>query len=745
MGRTILVSNRIPIKAKKGEGKITIRKSEGGLATGLSAVHSGEKNLWVGWHGMAEEDIFPTALKDEFLDTLNSENFIPVDLTADEIENYYYGYSNRTIWPLFHYFTEYTEFHEKEWETYKKVNQKFAEKVLQEAEDDDLIWIHDYHLMLVPAILKKERPSLKIGFFLHIPFPSFEVFRMLPQREALLKGLLGADLIGFHTTDYQHYFIDSVTRLLDAKNSCDRIEFNNHIINTGVFPMGIDYEKFHRVASGLNTKKTKNQSVFQQESDRLFQKNKELKFILSIDRLDYTKGIAKRVRAFDYFLQQNPEYIEKVQLIMLAVPSRTRLEHYQLIKKEVDELVGRINSRYATPEWSPILYLFRTLTFENLVQLYANSDIALLTPIRDGMNLVAKEYLASRTDHSGVLILSEMAGASTELSEALLINPNDFEQISQTLKHAFEMPLKEQQKRNLKMQKRLESDTVFRWTKTFLDALEKENESKNQLKSISKKEISYLSEEYQKAERRLIFIDYDGTLSGFKVNPEAAVPTERVLDLLKVLGRDLKNDVYVVSGRKREFLENYFGSLGINLVAEHGAFVKNGFLDWKTLPGADPSGMEKIENLLQKFVAETPGSHIEKKSFSLAWHYRGAAEWGEKNAKNLYEILKRWSMDLNISILKGNKVIEITHPAINKGAAVRAKANCGKYDFILAIGDDHTDEYMFSAMPSCAHVIKVGSGHSVAQYRISEQKEVLPFLNRFAKLEQKKPIPLRMD
>jgi len=401
-------------------------------------------------------------------------------------------------------------------------------------------------------------------------------------------------------------------------------------------------------------------------------------------------------------------------------------------------LVGRINSKYATPEWSPILYLFRSLDFENLVQLYAGCDVALLTPVRDGMNLVAKEYLASRTDGTGVLILSEMTGTSNRLSEALLINPNNFEQIGKALKQAFEMTEAEQKQRNHSMQEKLKSNTVFDWAEDFLDELEKNSSDESRPQTVDTAILKNILNRFQNAQRRLMFIDYDGTLVGFKNDPEEAVPSAKIMEVLKNLNKDEKNDVYLVSGRGREFLEKHFGNLGINLVAEHGVYSKNGYLKWKTFPGLDMSWMERVEDLLQKFVEETPGAFIEKKSFSLAWHYRKASETGEENSRKLYQILSRWARDMNLAVLNGNKVIEITNPSINKGIPIKDRANCGKFGFIMAIGDDHTDEFMFSALPACALTVKVGSGNSIAKFRLDDRKQVYSLLSELKDVKKNK-------
>jgi len=386
-----------------------------------------------------------------------------VSLNEEEVNGFYFGFSNRTIWPLFHYFLEYAEFELDSWLTYKAVNQKFANAILEKAGEDDTIWIHDYQLMLVPKMVREKRPNLSIGFFLHIPFPSYEIFRTLPWREEVLEGLLGSDLIGFHTYDYERHFLSSVRRLLGAEVSYNDIYVDNRLVKVDSFPMGIDYEKFSEAAKTHQQNSVDQQSDLQKRLDLHKKSSPDAKLILSIDRLDYSKGIAKRLHAFKYFLDKYPEYKEKIRLIILAVPSRSNVPQYQLLKKEIDELVGRINGELSTVSWTPIWYFYRSLPFENLIDLYTSSDIAWLTPIRDGMNLVAKEYIATRTDKSGVLILSEMAGSANEMNEALLINPNNFEQIADALFMAINMPALEQQRRNTILQKRLERYNVEKW------------------------------------------------------------------------------------------------------------------------------------------------------------------------------------------------------------------------------------------------------------------------------------------
>ena len=325
-----------------------------GLATGMKSVHSGGDSLWIGWSGLTDEEI-PEGMAPKIDSALAEHGSSKVRLNADEVEGFYFGFSNRTIWPLFHYFLEYSEFELESWNIYKSVNQKFADAILEKADEDDIIWIHDYQLMLVPQMVREKRPNISIGFFLHIPFPSYEIFRTLPWREEVLEGLLGSDLIGFHTYDYERHFLSSVRRLLGLEVSFNDIYQDDRIIKVDSFPMGIDYKKFSDAAKEHEKNTAEEQSDLQQRLNTHKSSTPDAKLILSIDRLDYSKGIAKRLNAFEYFLNKYPQYKEKVRLIILAVPSRSNVPQYQLLKKEVDELVGRINGEIGHSELDPYL------------------------------------------------------------------------------------------------------------------------------------------------------------------------------------------------------------------------------------------------------------------------------------------------------------------------------------------------------------------------------------------------------
>jgi len=734
MGKTIIISNRLPVQLQISNGSITAIPSVGGLATGMKSVHSGGDSLWIGWSGLTDEEI-PDELVSEIDKALAEHGSAKVKLTRKEVDGFYFGFSNRTIWPLFHYFLEYSEFELDYWNVYKSVNQKFADAILENATDEDTIWIHDYQLMLVPQMVRNQRPEISIGFFLHIPFPSYEIFRTLPWRAEILEGLLGSDLIGFHTYDYERHFLSSVRRLLGLEVSFNDIYLENRIIKVDSFPMGIDYKKFSTAAEEHGKKKPQERSDLQQRLDKHKKSTPDGKFLLSIDRLDYSKGIAKRLNAFEYFLNKYPQYKEKVRLIILAVPSRSNVPQYQLLKKEVDELVGRINGEFATVNWTPIWYFYRSLPFDSLIDLYTSCDIAWLTPLRDGMNLVAKEYIATRTDKTGVLILSEMAGSANEMNESLLINPNNFEQIADTLYTAINMPIEEQQARNMELQNRLARYNVEKWANSFMNSL---IEQKNRdTSNISKRMTPIISDgilkKYAKAKKRLLFLDYDGTLAGFHNDPQKASPDLELYELLDKIHHQEHTEMYLVSGRDKETFTRWFLHKKYNMIVEHGVWISNKGASFRMLENVKNDWMEKIRPVLESFVDRTPGSFIEEKNYSLAWHYRKTdPDFGNLRATELNTVLTSLIANDDLSVLNGNKVMEVKSSNVNKGRATVRVLGEDNYDFVFAMGDDWTDEFMFQELPNDTITVKVGQQKTQAKFFVENTKKVRELLNRFA-------------
>ena len=706
-----IISNRLPVKVIKADNKFICERSEGGLATGLGSLDGFNEKYWIGWPGLYTDD---DNEKEEIRKVLQKDNFYPVFLTEDQIENYYEGYSNSMIWPLCHYFYTYIQYESKYWESYQEVNRLFCIEADKYINENDMVWVQDYQLMLLPGMLREKNDGISIGYFHHIPFPSYELFRVLPERAEILKGLLGANLIGFHTHDYMRHFIDAAYRVLGLDCELDEIQVGDRLVQVEAFPMGINYELHYNAILDDGVKQIANQQLETFGNHKL---------ALSVDRLDYSKGIIHRLKGFALFLEHNPQYRGEISLVMVVVPSRDKVDRYADLKVKIDEMIGAINGTYSSLDWQPVYYFYRAFPFEELMALYNIAHFALVTPLRDGMNLVAKEYVAAKRDNPGVLILSEMAGAASELSEALIINPNDIEQIEGALLEALMMPVAEQQSRMSKMQKTIQRQSVNKWAHDFVRELDSIN-SKNialQQKIIDDKITNDIKNQYNEAKKRLIILDYDGTLVPIVKLPELAIPEETLLQTLKILTNDIKNTVVISSGRDVEFLEKWFGKLNIDLAAEHGAFFKeNG--EWKNtsqiyfLPDND-----EIWDIMQQIVDKTPGSKIETKKTSLVWHYRNCDKWlADLREKQLINALMRPCARLNLQIMRGSKIVEVKSIGFNKGTEATRLLNKNDFDFIMAIGDDITDDDMFHALPENAITIKVGAVSSIAKYSIAQ-------------------------
>ena len=723
MNRLLIVSNRLPISVSRKNGDLHLQRSVGGLATGVGSFYKSYESLWVGWPGMnvqrkQEEE------KDRIIETLRKEQCHPVFLSPYDIKHYYDGFCNNTLWPLFHYFNHFADYDPKMWSVYLRVNEKFCDAVMEVARPDDVIWVHDYHLMLLPQMLRERLPDAEIGYFHHIPFPSFEVFRNLPWRREILSGLLGADLIGFHTYGSVRHFLSSVRRILGHEHSFGEVRTGTRVVRTDLFPMGIDY---HRFADSAGS------NPVQKEITRIRHKYGRRKIILSFDRLDYTKGIPLRLEAFDTLLTKKPEYQGKVSLVLVAVPSRASVGRYQMLKKRIDELVGRINGKYGTTDWIPVRYFYNFLPFETLVAFYSAADVALVTPLRDGMNLMAKEYVATRTDGTGMLILSEMAGAAEELGEAIIVNPNDQDAVIEAIEAALAMPEKEQVERNRTMQRRLMRYDIGRWVGDFLtrlsDARAIQVERSEQIVTPAIRD--QLVTDYAASKDRLLLLDYDGTLVPFAAKPQKAVPGEATREVLLGLSRVPENEVVVISGRDRYTLDAWFEGMDIGLIAEHGVWVKERSGEWRMHEGLSDDWKGEIYPLLELYADRTPGAFIEEKDYSLVWHYRRTEPMlGAQRAKDLKDDLLHLTSNLNVGVMEGNKVIEIKNTTVDKGRAALNWVSRHAWDFILAIGDDRTDEDLFAVMPPEAYSIKVGLAPSRARFNLVAQRDVLPLLRR---------------
>lgn len=723
--RLIIVANRAPITLTPNGSGYAYSESSGGLASGLRAYAERAKQeleiVFVGWPGTVVEDEATVAE-----DIAKQFGIHSVFMSSVEVEQFYDGFCNKTIWPLFHYFPSYARYEAEHWAAYRTINERFCEAVVSILRPDDIVWVHDYQLMLLPSLLRKQAPESIIGFFLHIPFPSYEVFRLLPStwRRALLEGMLGADLIGFHTHDYRTYFLRSVMRVLGVDDKMGEVLFNKQLVKVDTFPMSIDYDKYHSAASrhGVSIEKEKIETHFG-----------NVKTILSIDRQDYSKGILSRLDAYEHFLKTHPEWHQRVKLIMVVVPSRDDVDKYQTTKKEIDEHVGNTNGRYGTLGWTPIHYQYRSLEFNELIAFYNTCDVALITPLRDGMNLVAKEYVAARTDSTGVLILSEMAGAAEELDEAILINPNNIEETSTAICAALSLSTEEQGRRLSLMQQRIKKYDVFRWADDFLATLRevRKDQEKLRAKRIDAVSRAKILQEFSGAASRLIFLDYDGTLTPFVAYPADAAPSEELKMCLTEITQIPNTRVVLMSGRDRQTMSQWFSDLPVDMAAEHGLYIKQTRHLWRLLKPVRKTWKKKVRPILDHYAEKLPGAFVEEKEYSLVFHFRKSdAHSASVRIKELTNHLVSFTANMDLQLLFGNKILEVRNAGIDKGVAAMSWFSTAEQrpDFILAIGDDVTDEDMFKAMPEAAVTIKVGLHPSHATYNLATHNDVIDFL-----------------
>ncbi|HVS58379.1 MAG TPA: bifunctional alpha,alpha-trehalose-phosphate synthase (UDP-forming)/trehalose-phosphatase [Candidatus Saccharimonadales bacterium] len=716
----IIVSNRLPVSVKRNEaGELEFYNSVGGLATGLSSYVTNKKNKWIGWPGIASDDLSEQD-KSFVAHELLKRNCYPVFLTKKQLDDYYNGYSNSILWPMLHDMTPHLEQHDRWWKAYRAVNKVFADVVLTLSEPGGTIWVHDYHLFKLPSLLRAERPSDKIGFFLHIPFPSVDGLQMLPSAKSLLNGMLGSDLVGFHTPSYVQNFLGACQHFEIGLVSEKQVILEDRVVRVTEFPISIDYAKFARATR---------QRAVRRAVRRLQREYRGKRIVLTVDRLDPTKGLVERLKAYEQFLRVKPELQGKVVMVMLAVPSRTDIEDYKQLKTQLERRVRKINKEFGTVTWRPVEYMYTILPFEELAALYQVADVAFIAPLRDGMNLVAKEYVASRPKHNGVLILSATAGAAEELTEALIVDPSQPHTVVDALVQAFTLPERELRHRIRSMQKHLQVHTIHAWAGTFIKTLQQPMSTPRRwTKGFTTMRKRELLRGYRHATHRLLLLDYDGVLVPYTPHYTAAEPPDSLRELLTKLSAQPDNEVVVISGRSKRDIDSWLGDLPISLVAEHGAFIREAGHRWKQSSKARSGWQKDIVPIMEEYTAKTPGALVEKKEQSVVWHYRDAAPYyAHKHLVILKRLLRPIARRAGLEVRHGNKILEVRPTNVDKGKAAGYWLR-DNLDFILAVGDDYTDEDTFAALPPSAFTIKVGRGRTLAKLRLKTTKDVIRLL-----------------
>mmetsp|Transcript_11551 Transcript_11551/g.33364 ORF Transcript_11551/g.33364 Transcript_11551/m.33364 type:complete len:1079 (-) Transcript_11551:351-3587(-) len=729
----VLVCFHLPIVlSKDSQGEWEASWNDSLIAKSENSVSDDIQTMWIGSvHASIPIDDLSSEEKEKIRTVLSKMNCIPVFASSDIVNRAYLGYCKQILWPSFHNVDILDLSHStwnasgtgpktrpeatwdqastmNYWQAYVELNELFAAEVnalTTSREQQAVIWVHDYHLMRLPEELRSREPNCKIAWFLHTPFPSSEIYRILPVRKQLLGGLLKADLVGFQTYDYARHFLSASSRVLEVNTSPKGVEYENHYCSIGVYPIGVDPDFIRKVCT---------MPAVQRRMQELKETFAGRKILLGVDRLDYIKGMPHKLLGLELFLARRPEWRGKVTLIQVGVPSRQDVDEYQKLSEQVNELVGRINGTHGTLEYSPIHYINQSVPQEELFAIYQMADVCLVTSVRDGMNLVSHEYVVaqdtstSSTDGPGVLLLSEFAGSAQSLSGAIRVNPWNTEELATAIHTALTLTPVERELRHTKLSRYVSSHTSAYWARTFMSEFRAIIRSKPQnIVKMQRLRVGHVVKAYECARRRLIISDYDGTLTRIQPVPELAQPNTGLMETLTVLSNDPRNTVIVMSGRERRFLESWLGHLPIGLAAENGFYHRMpGETEWQSMSESiDLSWKDLVHPIMTYFTERTPGSYIETKENSLAWHYKDAdPHFGAWQAKDMQISMEDVLSNLPLAIIQGNHMVEVRHRAVSKSRVLEKVLEFMQnpdfpgvldVDFIFCVGDDRSDEDMF--------------------------------------------------
>ncbi|CAH9098384.1 unnamed protein product [Cuscuta epithymum] len=750
--RLLVVANRLPVSATRNPDQSwALEISAGGLVTALLGIKEFEAT-WIGWPGLnltGDEEGRKSLAK-----SLAQKRCAPVFLDEEIVDQYYNGYCNNILWPLLHYLglpqedrLATTKTFQSQFDAFKRANNMFADVVSEHYKDGDIVWIHDYHLMFLPECLKKNNSKMKVGWFLHTPFPSSEIYKTLPCRSELLRAILSADVVGFHTYDYARHFVSACTRILGLEGTPEGVEDQGRLTRVAAFPIGIDSDRFIRAVA--------TQSVQGQMED-LKKKFDGRKIIVGVDRLDRIKGIPQKMIAFENFLEENPQWHDKVVLLQIAVPTRVDVPEYQKLTSQVHEIVGRINGKFGSLSAVPIHHLDRSLEFHALCALYAISDVALITSLRDGMNLVSYEFVACQASKKGVLILSEFAGAAQSLGAgALLVNPWNVSEVAASIKQALDMPADERRKRHLLNFTHVTTHTSQEWAETFVSELnDTVLETRQRIRDEPPQfDVTNAIDRYMQSNNRLLILGFNGVLTEMVDSP-ARRGRDQVKDMelklhpilngpLATLCRDPKTTIVILSGSDRTNLDANFSKYNMWLAAEHGMFLRSTNGEWMTtMPEIlNMDWVDSVKLVFEYFTERTPRSHFEMRETSLVWNYKYSdVEFGRLQARDMLQHL--WAGPISkssVDIVQGQHTVEVRAVGVTKGAAidrilgeiVRSESIATPIDYVLCMGhfigkDEDVFRFFEPDLPCDAMVVprtKLGDEMKVGKKWSGDQKK----------------------
>jgi len=755
----VVVSNRLPVDSQVGpDGSVEWVRSPGGLVTALESVTRSDDAAWVGWPGSADLEFEPF--------DADGMRLVPVVLSEDDLEQYYEGFSNGSVWPLYHDVIAVPSYHRDWWESYVAINRRFAEAAAAVASEGATVWVQDYHLQLVPRMLRTMRPDLAIGFFLHIPFPPYGLYAQLPWRARIVDGLLGADVVGFQRVSDAANFATAVRRLTDAtvraQHRGSQVEVSDapggrRVVDVRAFPISIDSAGFEALA---RTPEVQDRAREIRES-----LGAHRTLLLGVDRLDYTKGIVHRLKAYGELLEDGLIDVDDAALIQIAVPSRERVAAYAQLRDEVELMAGRINGDFQTLRHRAVSYHYHAYPREEMAAMYLAADVLLVTALRDGMNLVAKEYVASRYDEDGVLVLSEFAGAADELRRAVLVNPHDIAGLKEAILGAMEMPRADRRSRMRAMRRRVAEHDVARWSTEFLDSLAKAAE-RSRSSGYTRQAVLHAStqsresggrstvdidtppryaripetltgalREFARKPRILVALDFDGTLAPEVDDPAKARALPEAREAVLRLIAMPRTRVALVSGRSLDGLEEVTEGFpdSVLLVGSHGAEIRlDADMHFAPLDRAEREDLATLGEILGEVAERHDDVWLEQKPIGFALHTRLATEENSRRARLVALQEVEEAIESDLLVRDGRTTLEFAIRGTTKGEAIEHLRQYTGADAVFFAGDDVTDEDAFAALGADDVGLKSGIGQTLANFRVLGPAEVALAIQRLA-------------
>jgi len=714
--RFLWCSDNLPLRININKNSFSFERTISGAAMAIDSVYRGYDSIWFGELPGIQSDISVKNKQKAAHTLLKDYNCIPLDLCPEKNRNSADRFFGLSFWPLFHYMPQYCSFEPSLWETYKNYNVEYFKKLKTHILPGDTIWIHGFHLLLLPALLREFFPENSIGFFMHIPFPSYEIFRQCPWRKEILEGMLGADLIGFHLYEYTRHFQSCVYRLLGYESKMGALlTSSNRLVYADSFTLGIDVEK---TALEIDSPPVKT------KISAHINKKKNIKTILSVERLDYSRGLLNKLRMIEKFLSEYSTYRQKVIFSLhLGHPYHADPRLIQL-RRQIETEIKKLNLKYKTKSWKPIEYSYGFLEREELAAYYSTSDIFLVSSIREGLNLLTREYLACRYNGQGVLLLSEFTGGANDLPRAFLFNPHDHNEFCSALDQALSMPENENRQRYNEMMSQLHRDTAIRWAVDFFERLchVKKHQALMKTCLLSGTIKTELQTAYHTAGKRLLLLDYNGTVTPHSAAAVPAQPEIRIKKLLLEIAGDSKNNLVIISDYRKSLLQEILPEPQITLIANSEIAVRiNG--EWQQIEVLSNVWKTEIKPFLESCANRTPGSVVLEKKYSLTINFdKVEKELAEIRSRELKEEISRFTQQEDLRVYEGGREIQIRNTAINKGRFISGYLQEG-YDFILAAGDDWTNEPMFENLPLSAWTIRIGIDATRARFSLKIQED----------------------